>query len=148
MWYTNAFTEGDNCFSFFKNLFGLDTFIDYLERREYWGPRTGVDPVRFYTFIGDIYSDLSYFVIPLLLLIVYYLRRMVVNKNVVSLFKVYLLYSWGYICVTGITCYTLKTYQSMIDFIFSLFIIYIISKRVGFVNKIQTITFKDDKYEK
>ena len=145
MWYTNALTEGDNCFSFFKSLLGIETFTDYLERRAYWGPRTGVDPVRFYTFVGDIYSDFSYFVLPLLLFIGVFLRKMVIHKNAVTLFKVYLLYSWGYICVTGITCYTLKTFQSMIDFTFGLLVVYIISRR-GRLTNMQTIT--SNKYEK
>lgn len=143
MWYTNALTEGDNCFSFFKSLLGMDTFTDYLERRDYWGPRTGVNPVRFYTFVGDIYSDFSYLVLPLLLFVSVFLRKMVVNKNVVTLFRVYLLYLWGYICVTGITFYTLKTFQATIDFMFGLFVVYIISKRSGLTN-IQTITSKEN----
>lgn len=137
MWDTNAFTEGDNCFSFFKSILGLDTFTDYLERRAYWGPRTGVDPVRFYTFIGDIFSDISFFVLPLLILIVYYFRKKTASKNRVSLFTMYLYYTWGYICISGITCYTLKTYQSMIDLTFSLIVIYVLSRRSKHMLSIQ-----------
>lgn len=137
MWDTNTFTEGDNCFSFFKSILGLDTFTDYLERRAYWGSRTGVDPVRFYTFVGDIFSDISFFVLPLLILIVYYFRKKTASKNRVSLFTMYLYYTWGYICISGITCYTLKTYQSMIDLTFSLIVIYVLSRRSKHMLSIQ-----------
>lgn len=140
MWYANVLTEGDNCFAFFKSILGFDTFVDYLERRAYWGPRTGVDPVRFYTYVGDIFSDISFLVLPLLILIGYYFRNKIASKARVSLFKMYLYYTWGYICISGITCYTLKTYQSMIDLTFSLIVIYIVGRRTKNISTIHITT--------
>lgn len=134
MWNTRAFTEGDNCFSFLKNIFGFDTFTSTFDRRDYWGPRTGINPVRFYTFIGDLYSDLAYFILPLLLFVGFYLRKIASNNKTMSLFRAYLYYTWGYICITGITFYTLKTYQSMIDMTVSLIIVYLISKKAKYRN--------------
>lgn len=129
MWDIKVLTEGDNCFSFFKNILGFDTFTDYLERREYWGPKTGINPVRFYTFIGDIFSDIYFFVLPLVFTISVFLRRLINKSSSPSLFTLYLYFTWGCLCLTGVTCYTLKTYQSMIDMTVSLIVIALISSK-------------------
>lgn len=115
MWNTAAFTQGDNCFSFFKNLLGLDTFTDILSRRAYWGPKTGINPARFYTFIGDMFSDLSFFILPVLSFVALGLKKIISNKEHINILKLYILYCWGYLCITGITCYTYKTMTSMTD---------------------------------
>ena len=129
MWDIKVLTQGDNCFNFFKNILGFDTFTDVLERREYWGPKTGINPVRFYTFIGDIFSDIYFFVLPFIFIISVFLRRLINKSSSPSLFTLYLYFTWGCLCLTGVTCYTLKTNQSMIDMSFSLIVIALISSK-------------------
>lgn len=127
MWDINVLTQGDNSFSFFKNILGFDTFTDYLERRAYWGPLTGVDPVRFYSFIGDFFSDIYFFTLPLVFVVSFFLRRLINKSPNPTVFSLYLYYTWGFICTSGITCYTLKTNQSMIDMTVCLIVVAILS---------------------
>lgn len=129
MWYTKAYMAGDNCFSFFKNIFGLDTFTDLLERRAYWEIRTGVQGNLFYTFIGDIFSDIGYFVMPFLMFISLYIRKQVRNKASIRILPLYMFSIWATVCIGGFTCYIFKSVSGTIDILFSLFIIFILNYR-------------------
>lgn len=129
MWHTKAYTQGDNCFNFFKAILGMDTFTNILERRAYWGPRIGINPAIFYTFVGDLFSDLSYFVAPFIFFIGITLNKFIKRDGTISLIKMFLLYSWGYLCISGITFYTYKAITSMIDFTVSCIFVFILSKK-------------------
>ena len=135
MWHTQAFTEGDNCFAFIKYILGMDTFTDFLERRDYWGPKMGISPSRFYTFIGDIYSDLGYFIIPFLLTLSSILKKAIYKKHVIASNKLYILYVWGMLCVTGFTCFTYKTFSNSLDLFTGFLIIWLINASIGLKNK-------------
>ncbi len=129
MWHTHAFTEGDNCFGFFKSILGFNTFTDLLERRAYWGPKMGISPVRYYTFIGDFYSDLSYFTLPILLIIGLAIKKVFSRKRI----KITTLYMTMLVmlqCITGFTCYTNKVYSATFDLVVSILIIYFLNSDI------------------
>lgn len=124
MWGINTTMQGDNSFSFFKSIAGLDTFTNYLERRAYWQPRTGISGMIFYTHIGDWYGDLGavntvVFVIVLVVLITAITRN---KGQVISLHKFLLIAIWYKICLMGFTFYTYKTSLITLNLIFLLFI--------------------------
>lgn len=135
MWHTQAFTEGDNCFAFIKYILGMDTFTDFLERRDYWGPKMGISPSRFYTFVGDMYSDLGYFIIPFLLTLSFILKKAIYKKHVIASNKLYILYVWGMLCVTGFTFFTYKTFTNSLDLFAGFIIIWLINSSIGLKNK-------------
>lgn len=129
MWNTNCFTEGDTCFSFIKSILGFDTFDDVFGRRDYWGPRMGINPVRFYTFVGDLFADLGYFCLFFLFIIGYGIKSIIVKSNPISAIKMYVFYTWAYLCISGITIFTFKTINSSIDLVTSLVIVYLIDRK-------------------
>lgn len=128
MWNIKTFTEGDNSFSYFKHILGLNTFIDFLDRREFWHiGKTGVDPVRFYTFIGDWFSDIGYFTILLILtmsITIYHIAK----RNRWTVLNLYFLYIYCYIIFTSFTCYSLKTYFATYQVVLGAILIFIMSK--------------------
>lgn len=110
MWTTKAFMNGDNNFSLFKSLLGIDTFTDILDRRAYWEPRTGIRGHVFYTFIGDIYGDLGPMLCLLLFLVIsWIIRKELIKGNKVPFHSIILLSTWYSICATGFTFYAFKT---------------------------------------
>lgn len=128
MWNIRTFTKGDNSFSFFKRILGMDTFIDYLDRREYWHMgKTGVDPVRFYTFIGDWFSDIGYFTIVLIAFLSFMMYRVVKSKKW-TILNLYWLYIYCYIVCTSFTCYSLKSYFNTYHVVLGAILIFIVSK--------------------
>ena len=148
MWHTKAYTEGDNCFAFFKDAIGLDTFVDLFKRRNYWGAKTGISPSIFYTFIGDIFSDFGFLTIPFILTISFILIRRIYRKRIVSSNHLYWLYVWGMLCITGFTCYTYKVYSASLDLLCGLIILYLINSPLGInsrKNRIPLYPYNDRK---
>lgn len=99
-------TEGDNSFSYVKAFVGLDTFKDFLERRKYWNQRkTGVDPVLFYTYVGDWFMDFGGGITFILICIASYCMTTYIRRkgsyNLLQLFMFFvyakvLLQGWSY----------------------------------------------------
>ena len=115
MWDISAYMQGDNSFSFVKSLLGFPTFVDLLERRAYWTPKTKISTHVFYTFIGDFYGDFGpigcvlvvlAFVFPCFL-IARYVRR---HKDSIKFHHLVYISLWGSICLYGFTYFLYKTY--------------------------------------
>lgn len=138
MWKIRTFTEGDNCFSYFKHILGFDTFINYLDRREFWNiTKTGVDPVRFYTFIGDWFSDIGYFTIILVALLSMWIAS-IRRKNKWNILNLYAIYMYCYVICTGFTYFSLKTYYNTYHVVLGAIIIFL-STKIKFSLKNTTI---------
>lgn len=129
MWNIKCSTLGDNSFSFFKAMFGFDTVTDSLMRRQVWHEGiTGVDPIRFYTFIGDWFSDLGVnLTLPFIALLSFFVNRYL-KKEKHGLVGIFLVYTYIYIFATGYTYYCFKAYYGQYSVVFSVIILYIISK--------------------
>lgn len=128
MWNIRTYTEGDNSFSYFKYIFGFDTFIDYLDRREFWNiAKTGVDPVRFYTFIGDWFSDIGYYTLLLIIILSLWIHY-IIRKNNWTLINLYVVYVYCYVLCTSFTCYSLKTYFNTYHIVLGGIILFVLTK--------------------
>lgn len=129
MWNIKCSTLGDNSFSFFKSMLGFDTVTDSLMRRQVWHEGiTGVDPIRFYTFIGDWFSDLGInLTLPFIALLSFIVNRYLKKDNH-GLVGVFLVYTYIYIFATGYTYYCFKAHYGQYSVVFSVIILYIISK--------------------
>jgi oligosaccharide repeat unit polymerase len=89
MWDSNIRTNGDNSFSFIKNATGYKTFKENKDRREYWETKQYIPNFIFYTYVGDIYSDLgkknTFIYISLIALIfIYYIKS--IKNTYISIF--------------------------------------------------------------
>lgn len=130
MWNTGAYTMGDNSFSFFKSVLGFDTFTDLFERRSFWSVRTGIPGSIFYTFIGDIFSDIGFWTVAFCSIISFILMKKIKNKDSVSILALFAFSIWGILCIGGFTCYIFKTHSNILDLLFSYFIIIILNIRL------------------
>lgn len=129
MWNIKCSTLGDNSFSYFTSLFGFEAITDPLQRRLVWNEGvTGVDPVRFYTFVGDWFSDLGvYFTLPLIALLSFLVNRYL-KRNSHGLIGVFLVFIYIYIIATGYTYYCFKAAYGQYTVLFSVIVLYIITK--------------------
>lgn len=128
-WQAKCNTLGDNSFSFFKTLIGLDTFTDILARREYWSiSKTGVDPVRFYTFLGDWLLDMGKYMLFLLVVLLAYTVKFILKRSQYGIVSTFTFYIYCYIIATGFTFYCYKAYYGTLGvvecFIILLFLKY------------------------
>jgi oligosaccharide repeat unit polymerase len=124
MWDIKRNTQGDNSFAFFKDLLGFDTFSNYLDRREYWNKsKTGIDPIRFYTYIGDWYSDFGpFFTLFFVILVSSFVRKLTYRKRQISFVGLYIFVSFGYILLCGFTIYAFSIYATTLNFIIGLLV--------------------------
>lgn len=128
MWNIHVNTAGDNSFSFFKYIFGGDTFVNNLDRREFWNiNKTGVDPRYFYTFIGDIYSDLGKYSIILYGILFVIIRRCL--KKTISVCTLYMLCVFCYILINGFTMYPFKIFSLTSNVFIGLLTLYVLTKK-------------------
>lgn len=81
MWNTEVLTEGDNSFSFVKNLLGYDTFKDNFERRLFWEVRQKIPNYIFYTVVGDIHSDIGPFLTVLFFVLLAWIVSNFIKKR-------------------------------------------------------------------
>ena len=129
MWNIKCSTLGDNSFSYFKSLFGFDTVTDPLLRRQVWNECiTGVDPIRFYTFLGDWFSDLGVcLTLPFIALLSFGVNRYL-KKRTHGMVGIYLVYTYIYVFATGYTYYCFKSAYSQYTILLSVIVFYIITK--------------------
>lgn len=127
MWNCKASAQGDYNFSFIKDLLGLDTFTDYLMRREYWNfSRVGYNPVRFYTFIGGLFADLRYYTMLFILFSSCFFYRMLRNCNgKYSLLSLYIIYIYMDILVMGFSIFNFMVYASMRQIIINVLYLFV-----------------------
>ena len=120
-------TQGDNSFSFFKQILGFDTFSNYLDRREYWGEgKVGIPVHIFYTYIGDWFSDLG--VIGTLSLVIFLsvlVRKITKVNDSISLLSLYGFMIFCNIILQGFTYFTMKTNISGV--MFGMLVVFLIS---------------------
>ena len=135
MWYCRASAQGDYSFSYIKNLFGFDTFINFLERREYWNyGRVGYDPLRFYTFIGSWFADLRFYTIILVLLLSILFKRMLNRANgTFNILSLYAIYIYLDILIMGFSVFPFMNFYSfrqvVINFLYIYFLYYITKEK-------------------
>lgn len=127
MWNMKCTTLGDNCFSYFKSLLGLETFIDQLARREFWSiDKTGVDPVRFYTFIGDWFIDFGRNNLVLFVLTLSFLFKRLLKRTRYGIVSTFMIYIYCNILTTGFTYYSYKSYYATHDVVTCIIIVLLI----------------------
>jgi oligosaccharide repeat unit polymerase len=131
MWNIRMGTTGDNSFSFFKYIFGFDAITENTLRREHWHEGvTGVDPVRFYTIIGDWFSDLGAVgTFLLVVLLSVFIRKISRKKDSISFTSLYLFLSFCDIVLSGFTFYKYKMFPISVNFFVGLLICVIINFR-------------------
>ena len=129
MWNIKCSMEGDNSFSFFKEILGFDTIQSSLKRREVWNENvTGVDPIRFYTFIGDWFSDLGgYFTLLFITFLSYYMNKFL-RKKEQGLTGSFLAYIYLYIFATGYTYFCFKAYYGQYTVVFGVLSLFVLTK--------------------
>ncbi|NTW32713.1 MAG: oligosaccharide repeat unit polymerase [Bacteroidetes bacterium] len=108
MWNIKAYMNGDNGFSFFKQLLGFGSFSDLYDMRYYWTKYTYIDQQVFYTYIGDIYGDFG----PLICVIMIAMVSVTVsvkNKDNYQLYELIPMTIWYYVCSFGFLYYPFAT---------------------------------------
>lgn len=130
MWNIKQHTMGDNSFSFFKSFIGESTFTNNLDRREFWSfSKTGVDPRFFYTFIGDIFSDLGYYSL-LLFGGIHLVIKKNLRKSTIGICTLFMICVFCYIMVNGFTIYPFKIYDLTLN-IFTCLGVLIVITNIG-----------------
>lgn len=128
LWHISVYTEGDNTLAFFKNLIGLDTFTSFLKKEQYWGPKIGVPPGYFYTYIGDTYMDFGpIFTVVFFIILAIGAQRYFRGKNN-SLVKLFWFYVYCEMIIMGWTVNYFKTYDGMRNMLISVIFLSLIYK--------------------
>lgn len=129
MWNIKCSMEGDNSFSFLKTILSLDTVHNSLERRVIWNESvTGVEPIRFYTFIGDWFGDFGvYFTLPFIIFLSYYMNKFL-RKKEQGLVGSFLVYIYLYIFATGYTYFCFKSYYGQYTVAFGVVVLFFMTK--------------------
>lgn len=115
MWNSTVRTEGDNSFSFVKNLLGYNTFKDNFQRRTYWEAKQKIPNYIFYTVIGDVHSDIgpfftALFFLFLALFVLHFIKKR--NKKGWRLQDLVILQLYFEFVTMGVMCNCYKTYDS------------------------------------
>lgn len=129
-------SNGDNCFSLFKNVLGLDTFTDLGERRDYYEMKLGIPTIIFYTFIGDWYIDLGFWgTICLCIIVSMCLSRLlknIVKKSILTLVDLLIISVFALMFMFGFMYFSIKNYYMQLFLAYSFLLLYVfrfISKR-------------------
>jgi oligosaccharide repeat unit polymerase len=138
MWNISQYTEGDRSFSFFKDLMGFTTYTEYPEFRLYWhSAKTNVLPHRFYTYIGDWYSDLGpWFTLLLTTVLSLAVRKITSKRKSISFVSLYVYLSFCYIIINGWSIYPYLTGKSTLGIILCLIVCFVLSVNI---NKIKHV---------
>lgn len=130
-WGLNITSNGDTCFSFIKEVLGLDTFTDTLERRDHYSSILKIPTTIFYTYIGDWYIDLGLIPTSILsflisIIINKFLKKAIIKKEL-RLNELFVICVITLILTFGFTYYVVKTYGSQLELIRCFLFVYIIS---------------------
>ena len=130
LWYIKKTTEGDNSFSYVKAFVGLDTFKDFLERRKYWNQRkTGVDPVLFYTYVGDWFMDFGGGITFILICIASYcMTTYIRRKGSYNLLQLFMFFVYAKVLLQGWSINCFKLYGGMANLMIELILLYVMMK--------------------
>jgi oligosaccharide repeat unit polymerase len=128
MWEIKVNTEGDNSFSFLKSFLGFDGITDLFEKEAYWNEsRTGVSPVRFYTFIGDIFSDLGGWASILYFSFISFgILKLFKNRKNISFVKLFIYVVIFQMILFGFTIYPYKIYSISMNIFICLFLAFLL----------------------
>jgi len=111
MWNSHALMNGDNTLPFFKYILGFDSLTSNIQIYEYWEKQTGISGNLFYTFVGDFVGDFGPFgSLIIITLFIIPLFRCYPKNGIISLYKIYYILIWSYICLFGFTYYPFKTW--------------------------------------
>jgi oligosaccharide repeat unit polymerase len=128
MWNISQYTKGDRSFSFFLNILGFDTYTDHMEFRQHWTElKTNVLPHRFYTYIGDWYSDLGLFTVLLIIVLSLIVRKTTSKRNSISFMSLYVYVSFCYVIVNGFMYYPILSSHEALGFVLCLIVCFILS---------------------
>ena len=132
VWNLNTTSAGDTCFSFIKDLLGLETFTDNTSRRDFYEVRLGIPTSIFYTMIGDFYQDLGFVGTIILVIIIYIiLNKMlqrIVNKHSFTFVSLFFISIFTLIFLHGFMYYIFKQYPLQMNLFLSFILIYFLGK--------------------
>lgn len=132
VWNLNTTSAGDTCFSFIKDLLGLETFTDNTSRRDFYEVRLGIPTSIFYTMIGDFYQDLGFVGTIILVIIIYIiLNKMlqrIVNKHSFTFVSLFFISIFTLIFLHGFMYYIFKQYSLQMNLFLSFILIYFLGK--------------------
>lgn len=129
MWNIKQLTQGDNSFSFIKSILGIDTFTDFMARREFWNEsKIGILPHIFYTYIGDIFMDFGAFgTLLLTLFVAFIIRNLTISPYSISLTRLFIFYLYYTIILHGWSILYLKTYGHTLNALLCILVVAILS---------------------
>lgn len=112
VWALKVTTEGDYVLTFFKDLFGAHTFVENVDRREFWEAKTQIPLYIFYTYVGSFVIDfglvLSTVIFAVGSLLLYVMLR---NPRSVGMHTLFIFAVYYKVIATGFCFYT---YSGMI----------------------------------
>lgn len=133
IWDLNRNSNGDTCFSFFKELLGFDSFMDNDLRREYYEGYFNIPVHIFYTFIGDFYQDFGRYFTPIVCLlfsfISYHILRSVSRTQTISLIGILCLSLMIFIVAFGFMYYVFKVGITQLHLIINIIVLLFITKK-------------------
>lgn len=139
IWNMEGTTEGDYGFSYFKQFLDYNTFIDVVERRNYWASKTRIPQQVFYTFLGNIIEDFgkilgSIFLIIVTLLVLNFTK---IRNRKFSFSNLIVLCLWSRILLLGITFYSYSGQNNSQVLIVDLVLAFIcsINKQNAFISR-------------
>lgn len=127
-WNLNVTSEGDTCFSFFKQMLGMDTFTSNIDRRNHYALVLKIPTTIFYTFVGDWYIDLGFFPTLILCLcisyVLYKILKKITTRGTIQLTGIAILSIACLVFVFGFTYYSIKTYTVQMDIVRSFVLLF------------------------
>lgn len=141
IWELDKTSNGDTCFSLFKDLFGFDTFVDNMERRDYYEGYFKIPTYIFYTYIGDFVQDLGKIGTLLLCLFVNRVLIFILKINVSKYVKcnfitIFILSTILEIFYFGFMYYNFKTYSDQLQLFSSLIAVLLLNMFCTKLNRI------------
>jgi oligosaccharide repeat unit polymerase len=127
IWDLSNTSYGDTNFSFIKDLMGLDTYTNLLDRRDYYELHFGIPTKIFYTYVGDLCIDFgkywTLFFLCLLSIGINMLIKASIRRRYYTFIDVYLLGLYILMIVYGVMYFFCKTYISQSKVFIGLIII-------------------------
>lgn len=130
-WDMTVHTEGDNTFSFVKDILGLNTKTNFTDKDLYWGRQHHLQYAVYYTFVGDIFFDFgvigTFVLLATLSLCIY---KTILNYRG-QIGYILTIYAFGKLVIFGFTYNPYILHNSQID----LFILLLFAKILNLVGE-------------
>jgi len=128
LWYIPVYTEGDNTFAFFKDIFGMDTFKSFLKKEAYWGPKIRISPGNFYTYVGDCYMDFGPIPTLLTFLCIAILAALYFSSNKkITIIRLFWFFAYCQVIMMGWSINYFKPYDATRNLLISATFLYLIT---------------------